>query len=363
MMKRNILSIIIPALLVAGTANAAEVYNKEGNVLDLYGKVEGKHVFSLDGKDKTAEGNGSFGRLGFKGKTQVTDQVTGFGQVEYQIAANESEGNTVTSKVRLAYVGLNFDGMGSIDFGRNNGVVYDTLSYTDQATDFGGPLANPDNFMQGRATGLVTYRNNNFFGLVDDLKFAIQLQDKNERLGSPETSNGSGFGISASYDLPEGVSISGAYSHGHRTNEARGRNTNGKYAETWTGAIKYDAQGIYLAALYGQTHNTIWGLMPAKLADDGKTEYNTTKKTKNVELVAKYLLDFGLQPSIAYINTEATVGDIKGDLYKYVSVGTTYYFNKNLSTYAAYKINMLKKDNTLRQSNADLVSAGLTYQF
>lgn len=27
MMKRNILAVIVPALLVAGTANAAEIYN------------------------------------------------------------------------------------------------------------------------------------------------------------------------------------------------------------------------------------------------------------------------------------------------------------------------------------------------
>ncbi|MBE5274685.1 hypothetical protein [Enterobacter asburiae] len=35
MMKRNILAVVIPALLVAGAANAAEIYNKNGNKLDL----------------------------------------------------------------------------------------------------------------------------------------------------------------------------------------------------------------------------------------------------------------------------------------------------------------------------------------
>ena len=38
-MKRNILAVVIPALLVAGAANAAEVYNKDGNKLDVYGKT------------------------------------------------------------------------------------------------------------------------------------------------------------------------------------------------------------------------------------------------------------------------------------------------------------------------------------
>lgn len=41
MMKRNILAVIVPALLVAGTANAAEIYNKDGNKVDLYGKAVG----------------------------------------------------------------------------------------------------------------------------------------------------------------------------------------------------------------------------------------------------------------------------------------------------------------------------------
>ncbi|HCJ6248753.1 TPA: porin, partial [Escherichia coli] len=47
-MKRKVLAMLVPALLVAGAANAAEVYNKDGNKLDLYGKVAGLHYFSDD---------------------------------------------------------------------------------------------------------------------------------------------------------------------------------------------------------------------------------------------------------------------------------------------------------------------------
>ena len=45
-MKVKVLSLLVPALLVAGAANAAEIYNKDGNKLDLYGKVDGLHYFS-----------------------------------------------------------------------------------------------------------------------------------------------------------------------------------------------------------------------------------------------------------------------------------------------------------------------------
>jgi outer membrane pore protein F len=47
MMKRNILAVVIPALLVAGAANAAEIYNKNGNKLDFYGV--GEHVWTTNG--------------------------------------------------------------------------------------------------------------------------------------------------------------------------------------------------------------------------------------------------------------------------------------------------------------------------
>ncbi len=33
-------------------------------------------------------------------------------------------------------------------------------------------------FMTGRTTGVATYRNNDFFGLVDGLNFAAQYQGK-----------------------------------------------------------------------------------------------------------------------------------------------------------------------------------------
>ncbi len=45
-MKRKVLALVIPALLAAGAAHAAEIYNKDGNKLDLYGKVDGLHYFS-----------------------------------------------------------------------------------------------------------------------------------------------------------------------------------------------------------------------------------------------------------------------------------------------------------------------------
>ncbi len=125
-MKVKVLSLLVPALLVAGAANAAEVYNKDGNKLDLYGKVDGLHYFS---DDKSVDGDQTYMRLGFKGETQVTDQLTGYGQWEYQIQGNSAE-NENNSWTRVAFAGLKFQDVGSFDYGRNYGVVYDVTSWT-----------------------------------------------------------------------------------------------------------------------------------------------------------------------------------------------------------------------------------------
>jgi Outer membrane protein (porin) len=102
-MKRRVLSLMIPALLVAGSASAAEIYNKDGNKLDLYGKVDGLHYFS---DNSGSDGDQSYLRFGFKGETQVTDQLTGYGQWEYQAALNTSENEgTANSFTRVGFAG------------------------------------------------------------------------------------------------------------------------------------------------------------------------------------------------------------------------------------------------------------------
>lgn len=80
-MKRKVLAILVPALLMAGAANAAEMYNKDGNKVDLYGKVDARHTFSDNPGD---DGDETYVQIGFKGETQITNDLTGYGQWEYK---------------------------------------------------------------------------------------------------------------------------------------------------------------------------------------------------------------------------------------------------------------------------------------
>lgn len=107
MMKRKILAAVIPALLAAATANAAEIYNKDGNKLDLYGKAVGRHVWTTTGDSKNADQ--TYAQIGFKGETQINTDLTGFGQWEYRTKADRAEGEQQNSNlVRLAFAGLKY---------------------------------------------------------------------------------------------------------------------------------------------------------------------------------------------------------------------------------------------------------------
>ncbi|MEQ4643813.1 porin, partial [Providencia vermicola] len=296
-MKRNILAMVIPALLAAGAANAAEVYNKDGNKLDVYGKVDVRHYFADADKGKKSEdGDDSRVRLGLKGDTQITDQLTGFGRFEWETKTNKAEGQD-ENKNRLAYAGLKFADFGSIDYGRNYGVVYDTNAWTDVFPLWGADtMAQSDNFMTSRNRNLLTYRNNNAFGYVDGLSFALQYQgkngDNNKSSSGVAKDNGDGYGFSAAYDLGWGVSLGGGYSNSSRTpKQQRDTTAGGQKAQAWNVGGKFDANNVYLAAMYGQTLN---------MTRYGEKNSNIANKTENVELVAQYLFDFGLKPSIGY---------------------------------------------------------------
>ncbi|MCL2895503.1 porin [Brenneria sp. MC1SB4.1] len=363
-MKRNILAVVIPALLAAGAANAAEIYNKDGNKLDVYGRVTALHYFS---DDDGSDGDQTYARLGFKGETQINDQLTGYGRFEYQFNASQSEEEGAGGggdKTRYAYAGLKFGDYGSFDYGRNLGIVYDPLGWTDVLPEFGGDSVYTDG-VTGRTAGVATYRNSDFFGLVDGLNFGLQYIGKNDR-DNARRANGDGWGTSLSYETDIGLGFSGAYGSYDRT-DRQSADGKGDRADAWVTGAKYDANGLYLAAIYGQYHNLsrISGSGIAVNPNSGATGTLFADKTKVFEAVAQYTFDFGLTPSLGFVSAKAKDDQSGKNDYitKYVSLGATYAFNKNFSAYTEYDINLIDSDNAYGISDDDVVAVGLTYQF
>ncbi|HCB1497806.1 TPA: porin [Klebsiella michiganensis] len=352
-MKRKVLAILVPALLAAGAANAAEIYNKNGNKLDFYGKMVGEHIMTHDGDNNNSDDT-SYARFGVKGETQINSELTGYGQFEYNMKADKPEG-AQGSATRLAFAGLKYSDYGSFDYGRNYGVVYDAAGYTDMLVEWGGDgLIATDNFMTQRTNGVATYRNNDFFGMVDGLNFALQYQGKNND-ATPKKSNGDGFGFSVNYNI-DGFGFVGAYSNSDRTDEQAADNK-GENAEVWSLATKYDANNLYASVMYGEsqnmTHMELGGF---------------ANKTQNIEAVVQYQFDFGLRPSLGYVyakGKDLQNGKRDADIMNYVELGTWYYFNKNFNVYTAYKFNLMDDEDAAvtGASTDDQFAVGITYQF
>ncbi|STU83411.1 outer membrane protein N [Klebsiella pneumoniae subsp. ozaenae] len=91
-----------------------------------------------------------------------------------------------------------------------------------------------------------------------------------------------------------GISAAAAYTSSDRTNDQMTQtNARGDKAEAWTAGLKYDANDIYLAAMYSETRNmTPYG-------NDG-----VANKTQNFEVTAQYQFDFGLRPAISYLQSK-----------------------------------------------------------
>ena len=361
MMKRNILAVVIPALLVAGTANAAEIYNKDANKLDLTGRVHAGYTFN---NQSTENEDNTHARLGFKGQTQIASDLTGYGTFEYQFDANRTEGaNGSAGKTRKAFAGLKFGDFGSFDYGRNTGVAYNGLAYTDVLPETGGDSSITDT-LTGRVGNAATFNTTNFFGLVDGLGFGLQYVAKDEKDGSsfisrPDRQHGDAWATSLSYDTDFGVGVVASYGAYDRTENQNSvaSSARGDRADVWATGLKYDANNIYVAATYGEARNFY-------LTSDS---VNTiADESKIFEVVAQYNFDFGLTPTIAYVSRKDKVENVANEYsVKYASIGGTYAFNKNFSTYAEYNISLLDKDQnkSFGQENSDVVNVGVIYQF
>ncbi|OTQ72239.1 hypothetical protein B6D17_01915 [Gilliamella apis] len=381
-MKRNLLAIAIPALLVAAGANASiEVWNKDGNKVDFYGRV--KAANHITDRGQADEGDDTSARLGMSGQTQITDGITGYGRWEYEAKAGKNSSN----EVRYAFAGLNFGDAGSFDYGRNDGVLKAITAYTDVLPEFGGDAANNDwNVLSARTKAVATYRNNNFFGLTDDLSFALQYADNGDnsnkfREDAIRGESREAYGANVQWRIFDtGLTAGAGYAQTSTSNNRQ---------STWATGLKYDNYNLYLGATYFQSKfkdskTFVW--------PDGYVRH-VDEKIKGFELVAQYGIDLPvgrITPSLAYVqhkykyssenfvanNIRHIADGWNTPLAKYVSLGATYDLNKNFSTIVEYKFNLLdRKDlgaiqNTQnsrghgsKPGTKDVLGVGLIYQF
>jgi outer membrane pore protein F len=385
MIKNSVLAVVIPTVLAAGAATAAETQSEANSTLDMYGEASGAYYLSDNdtGFDEKKSGDQSYLRLGLEGKTALKPGLTAYSQLEYDILADSSRNHGISEKTRLAFAGLHSDSLGSIDYGRNFGVIHDATSWTTSVTEFDGDDNYSENWLAGRTSGVVTYRNSDFFGMMEGLNVAVQYQPKTQGDNKdPRYGHGDTWGMSTSYTSSTGLGVTGAYSQGGLTDTQQGEGWgHGKKAEQWAASMKYDANDVYLAATYGETRNATYMQTRVTEATSNQDISGFADKVKNIQLVAQYAFDFGLSPSISYVESKTSkcsgssgVDLDNAHLAKYVGLGATYDIGDNVSTYVDYKINQIDTYSDTENQNFgegqifqipvnNVVAAGLVYQF
>ncbi|QJC37394.1 porin [Enterobacteriaceae endosymbiont of Donacia thalassina] len=401
-MKYNILKFLIPFLLIISsitTTNASEIYNKNGQKIDLYGFLNIKKAYSKNRKNIPEKYENIISNMifGLKGTTNIFNDVYGYAQFEYSLPINQSEiDKNIFPSVRLGLIGLNFNhGNSSIDFGRNYGILYDTTSYIKKKNFFTDDLMYNynDKFMFGRTNNLLTYRNKNFFGLIKGLDISLQYKSphfyyendvfynkRNNRdrdIFLEKEKNKKGWGASIRYKIGNsGVSITGSYFNSSKIIDKndelkkvffiKNSNNNDNNINAFSIGAKYEKNNIYLATVFSEAKNSLTYL--------NRNNYYFANKIKNLEIIGQYKFSDNLQATISYIQSEGNNipagyhyagGNIS--FLKYVTINTIYKFNKNLSAYFDYRINLLNKNNRYIKSNDiftdNIFGIGLIYNF
>lgn len=330
-MKSKVALLVLSALALGTSAHAAEVFNKDGNKLDLNGRVKAAHQWNHNTNEDQTNA-----RLGIKGNTQITDGLEGYGQYLVQFDASGAEGHQSTPATRLAFAGLKV-GDATVDYGRNYGIGYDVEAYTDVGSEFtGDAYSGTDRQLTGRASGVLTARTANLFGLADGVNFGAQYQGTGRQAENKinRVTHGPAYGFSLGYDniADSGASLISTYT--------TGENASGSHSELWAAGAKFESQGLYLASIYGESRNLI---------KDGH-------KAQHLSTAVAYVFDNGLRPNVVYTQTKVDK-DAKSSLSnKDVALGLDYTLNKNLVLDVAYRLDL-----DTHTDNA--VVTGITYQF
>lgn len=174
-MKKTLLAVAIPTLLLANSAMAVEIIKTEDGTVDFYGQLR-TEVKKLEDKDVTLNAGSS--RTGVDARYKLTDTTDVFGKVEFGLNY-KADGSDYSMNNRLHYIGIDSE-FGKISFGRQ-WVVSDDVYGADYSYFFGGTALRYSTLSGARHDSLIKY---NFDG--EDFwvaaNYGLSEDDSNQEL-------------------------------------------------------------------------------------------------------------------------------------------------------------------------------------
>lgn len=317
-MKKAVLASAVVAALVSGSSLAATVYSSDGTELKIGGRAEAR--FNISDNNESASDSSfkdkSRARLNISGKTQVSDELYGFGKYEAEftgdtaVGVNGEKTDSLTNRYFYAGLGTNF---GEFSYGKQDSSQVMLTDITDTMATFGADAADA-------VDGNKDKRENNFLysGEFDALTVQANYIAANEK-------DADSFGLAAMYNL-------GAFDLG------------AGYVSQKNG--NFDDDQINLVAQFSMDAFTVGGLYTmASVADEDYTGYELSaifKATKQLSLIGVY----------NYGEFDKSADEEANNF----AIEAVYKFNGHIRTYAGYKFEQL-------DNKDDQLQAGIRYDF
>ena len=352
-MKKTLIALAVPALLAASAANAATVYEKDGQKFDVYGRAQAnvvdKEAARLSRFDNTAEKTTLIGtgRIGLKGSTAINSQVSAFARGEWHVNAEQSsaddtvlaDGKTTQSNdkgqsfyARHVYVGFDGGQAGKILFGQTDTAFYDTLTVTDYFNDWGD-----ESYQSLRQEGQAIY-SGSWGGYRASAGY--QFADASQGLSNA-------YNASLGYTFDFGLGV-GAGAESRNYDQNVGSNTTLDSDNRWAISTSYGTQGatgFYAAALYTAATKSYYD-GAADTDEQGWEFYGSYTTQNNWTFMGGY--------------NRYYQKDQSADVTAYYAADVQYNFTSNFMSYAEYR---LEQGKTAGVDNKDAVSVGLQYNF
>lgn len=266
------------------------------------GRAEVRGLFLDDAVDGTMKDK-SRARINFAGETKISESITGFGFMEYEI----QPGATVEN--RELFAGLD-TAAGAFSYGRQDTANVQVSDFTDIASDHSG---------QQQYIGSASDKESNTFLYSNTFADMFTV---NANYIAQEAEDNDAIGISGVASLDMGVDLGASYSSQDDANQL-------------TLGATYSMNDLYLGLTYAM----------------GDVDENDS--FTSMELAAQYKLTNEFRViGIVGMAEEDTAGDTE-DFY---AIEGQYRFTDNMRTYASYKLNNL-------DNKSDELLLGLRYNF
>ncbi|PMN50555.1 hypothetical protein BCT31_19470 [Vibrio lentus] len=342
-MNKTMIALAVSAAALATGANAAELYNQDGNSVEMGGRAEAR----LSLKDGKAEDKTRI-RLNFLGKVEIQDGLYGVGFYEGEFTTADNGGATDSSDGditnRYTYAGLGGT-FGEVTYGKNEGALGVITDFTDIMAYHGNSAADKI-AVADRSNNMLSYK-----GQFQDLglKASYRFADREDNTPNNEgfADNGQdGYSLSGIYAIGEtGIKLGAGYADQDKNNE-------------YMLSASYAISDLYFAGVFTDGEKDFDGYQYTNAKFAGVQDYT------GYELAAAYTLGQTVF-STTYNNAE-TGNDTSADN---IAVDATYYFKPNFRGYVSYNFNLLDAKDTLGTSTVgekgaeDEVALGLRYDF